>query len=358
VPLRDFESLKANDIWGWVDPDTNKEYAIIGLGEGTGFIDVTIPTQPVVVAVLPTHTTDSTWRDIKVYNNRAFIVSEARGHGMQVFNLMRLATIETTTRVEADYTWLGDEYDSKGHGSSHNMVINEETGRGYIVGSRSLNGWQSYCRGGLVIMDLKPEIPTQIGCFDADGYTHDAECVIYKGPDSRYTGEEICFAYNEDTVSIVKVTDASKPELLSRTPYDNSHYTHQGWLDAKQEYIYMNDELDEVRMDDKRTRTFIFDVSDLTNAKYHSTHYHDVNSIDHNNYIVDGLVYQANYCAGLRVLKIKEDHGLEEVAYFDTEPECNDARFSGVWSVYPYLPSGNIVVSSIPRGLFVLKLNL
>jgi len=93
VPLADFGSTNANDVWGWVDtidPNSPREYAIIGLGEGTGFVDVTVPTQPVIVAVMPTASTASTWRDIKVFNNMAYVVSEARGHGMQVFDLTRL----------------------------------------------------------------------------------------------------------------------------------------------------------------------------------------------------------------------------------------------------------------------------
>ncbi len=106
--------------------------------------------------------------------------------------------------------------------NTHNIVSNEETGFMYAVGT-------STCNSGLHMIDVKdPKNPKFAGCFGEDRYVHDAQCVIYKGPDVRYTGKEICFCYNEDTLTIVDVTD--KPDdlkMLSRAMYDNSQYTHQ-----------------------------------------------------------------------------------------------------------------------------------
>merc|ERR1712060_1029330 len=76
---------------------------------------------------------------------------------------------------------------------------------------------------------------------------------------------------------------------------------------------------------------------------------------DHNLYVKDGYMYQANYRAGLRILKINEDRTLEEIGFFDVWPESNSAKFNGAWGVYPYFASGNIIVSSIEGGLFVVK---
>ena len=67
VPLKDLGSNgNGNDIWGWTDPETDREYAIVGCVDGTSFVDVTEPTEPQVLGFLPTHTVSSSWRDIKV----------------------------------------------------------------------------------------------------------------------------------------------------------------------------------------------------------------------------------------------------------------------------------------------------
>ena len=55
-----------NDIWGWTDPETGQEYAIAGCSDGSSFVDITDPTKPQVIGFLPTHTSSSSWRDMKV----------------------------------------------------------------------------------------------------------------------------------------------------------------------------------------------------------------------------------------------------------------------------------------------------
>jgi len=342
VPLSDFASQAANDVWGWSDPDTGKEYALFCLKEGTAFVDVSAPGQPVIVGTLASATTASIWRDVKVYGNHAFIVSEASGHGMQVFDLTRLRGQGPNTVFTADARYTG-------FGNAHNVVVNADTGRAFGVGTNT-------CSGGLHIVDIRnPTSPTSEGCFSADGYTHDAQCLIYAGPDATHQGKEICFAYNEDTVTIVDVSRGLQaPVQLSKVGYSGARYTHQGWLDEAQEYAYVNDELDEKNTQDKITKTLIFDVRDLDNPTYLQTHRHTTTSIDHNLYTHQGHVYEGNYCAGMRILKIQADHSLSEVAYFDSEPDCSTATFQGVWSVYPYFPSGTILVSSFERGLFML----
>ncbi|MGB2470195.1 MAG: choice-of-anchor B family protein, partial [Flavobacteriales bacterium] len=190
-------SGEMNDIWGWTDPLDGKEYVILGRTNGTAFIDISDPLNPVYLANVNTETSSSLWRDIKVYNNHAFIVSEAGGHGMQVFDLTRLRNI-----TNPPVTLLRDAWYS-GFGNAHNIVINEESGRAYGVGTNTASG-------GLHIMDISnPLNPTLLGFFSEDGYTHDAQVVNYIGPDGQYAGKEIAFACNENTVTIVDVTDPS-----------------------------------------------------------------------------------------------------------------------------------------------------
>ena len=335
-----------NDIWGWVDPSDGTEYAILGRSTGTSFIDISDPANPVMVANLPTNTVTSFWRDIKVHDNHAFIVSEASGHGMQVVDLTQLGSIDNPPQdIEADALYTG-------WGNAHNIVINESTARAYGVGTATF-------AGGLHILDISdPVNPTLIGDYAGDGYTHDAQVVSYIGPDGNYEGKEIAFCCNENTVTIVDVTDPTDATMISSVGYAGSSYTHQGWLTEDHRYFMSNDELDEQDYG-VNTTTFIWDVSDLSAPQLIGTFVSETSAIDHNMYVLDTLVYQSNYRAGLRVLDLTdiENGELDEVAYFDVYPSSDAAQFNGSWSNYPYLPSGVIPVSHIEEGVFFLKLS-
>lgn len=208
-------------------------------------------------------------------------------------------------------------------------------------------------------MDIsEPTNPVLIGSFGDDGYTHDAQVVSYIGPDANYSGKEIAFCCNGNTVTIVDVTDPSDATLISSTPYANSAYTHQGWLTEDHRYFISNDELDEQNFG-VNTTSFIWDVTDLSAPEIIGTFVSDVTAIDHNLYILDTLVYQSNYLAGLRILSTSniENGELEEVGYFDVAPASDAASFSGTWSNYPYFPSGVIAVTHIQEGLFLVRLS-
>ncbi len=343
VPLSEFGSGSGNDIWGWTDPKNNKEYALMGLDDGTGFVNISNPRKPVYLGKLPTRTDPSIWRDIKVYKNYAFIVSEADGHGMQVFDLTRLRG------VKGERAWTADAiYD--GFGSAHNVAINEETGFAYAVGTDT-------CNGGLHMVDINdPENPTFAGCYAEDGYTHDTQAVIYQGPDEDYRGREIAFSSNEDTLTITDVTDKSNPTLISRLTYPGFGYTHQGSLTPDQRYFLLGDELDEFFFG-HNTRTRIFDLQDL-DAPVNLPAIYDASTaaIDHNIYTKNGYAYQANYRAGLRILDTANvgDGQLQEVAFFDIYPPDDQPEFNGAWSNYPFFDKV-VVVSGIEQGLFVLR---
>lgn len=349
------EATKGNDIWGWTDPDSGKEYAIMGLSSKTSFIDITDPSNPIHLADLKTATSSSTWRDIKIYQHYAFIVSEAWSHGMQVIDLHKLRNLkgEAVATLTADVRY-------KDFGNAHNIFINEDTGFAYAVGT-------STCNGGLHIMDIRnPLEPKFLNCvgrgvyevpsFHGDAYTHDVQCVLYQGPDSRYIGREICVSSNEDTVNIVDVTDKSNPYQISVASYDGVKYTHQGWLTEDHRYFLLGDELDEQNFGVK-TKTFIWDFSDLQNPKNFAIYEHKTNAIDHNMYVKGHYVYQANYNAGLRILDISRiaSGDLEEVGYLDTMPDVDSAKFEGVWSVFPYFNSGTVAISGIDGVLYLTR---
>jgi len=346
-----------NDIWGWVDSQ-GREYAIMGTFERTVFVDVTDPINPSVLGYLRTHTVGSSWRDIKVYQNHAYIISEARNHGMQVFDLTQLETLPRYPAFSSNYTldvaieftetaWYGQ------FGNCHNLAINEETGFAYGVGTSTCGG------GGLHMIDIRqPTAPVYAGCFPDDGYVHDTQCVIYDGPDPNYQGREICFCYNEEHLTIVDVSNKASPRMISTVDYNGVQYTHQGWLLPGKQYLLLDDELDELYGPNKHTRTIAWDVKDLTAPKIASTFYSTETVIDHNLYTLGDRAYLSNYCGGLRIYDTSDVvAGLSEAGFFDVAPDCSTPTFLGTWSNYPYLPSGNIIVSSIDRGLFVVKYN-
>jgi len=333
----------SNDIWGWTDPIDGKEYAILGLNNGTAFFDISFPTQPIYLGHLNTATSNSAWRDIKTYNNHAYIVAEAGSHGMQIFDLTQLRNV---INPPVDFTATAN-YTEFSNG--HNIVINEDSGFAYAVGTNT-------CSAGLHMMDLSnPIVPINSGCFSADGYTHDAQCVLYIGPDNEHVGKEICINSNEDTLTIVDVTDKNTPTQLSRTPYNDSRYTHQGWLTEDHRYFLMNDELDESNIG-HNTKTFIWDLADIDAPFVLGTYLGPEASTDHNLYIKGNFAYLSNYSSGISILDINDigSGNLVEVANFDTYPSNNNSgTFIGSWSNYPYFESGNVIASDVQGGLFI-----
>ena len=342
MPMSAIGGGVGNDGWGWTDPLDGKEYVITGRSSGTSFIDISTPSAPVYLGNLPTHSVNSDWRDIKVYQNHAFIVSEASGHGMQVFDLTQLRSVASppaTFTATAHYA---------GFTNAHNIAINTATGFAYAVGT-------STCSGGLHMIDIStPASPTSAGCYSADGYTHDVQCVVYAGPDSAHAGKEICLASNEDTLTIIDVTNKSAPVQISRTSYAGVGYSHQGWLTPDQRYFLMDDELDE-QQSSHNTRTYVWDLVDLDLPVVVGSHESTLSAIDHNMYIVGDLVYQANYQAGLRILKIEDlaTADLCEVGSFDIYPASDAAQFNGAWNAYPFFSSGVVSINAIEGVAFV-----
>jgi choice-of-anchor B domain-containing protein len=371
---------RGNDIWGWTDPLDGREYALVGRFAGTTFVDITDPQAPVVLGYLPAHpdivagrsesaavtvgTGDasklcyagddghdgdgvcgeegSSWRDLKVYQNHAYIVSEQASSGLQVFDLTQLRGLSGPPVTFGETAFNGI------FGSAHNVAINTDTGFLYVVGANRANG-------GLVIFDVTtPSAPTWVRDYAGDGYTHDVQCVVYAGPDTEHVGSEICFASNEDTLTILNVDNKAAIDIIARVQYSGVAYSHQAWISEDHQYLYSNDELDEVG-DGDHTQTRIWDVRNLEAAHVERTYESPLWSIDHNNYVSGDYLFQSNYTSGVRVLDISDPTNPWEIGFFDTFPGTDAAIFDGTWSNYPYFPSGTIAVSDISGGLFLLQ---
>ena len=345
VSLSAMGGTTGNDIWGWVDTQTTKEYALVGMTNGVAFVDISTPTDPVFLGNLPTQTVNAIWRDIKVYQDHAYIVADDAGaHGMQVFDLTRLRGLMASQTFAADVVYGDFE-------NAHNIAINESTGFAYAVGTNT-------CAGGLHFIDITtPNNPLFAGCHTLSD-THDSQCVVYQGPDADHSGREICVNFNGgDGAEIVDVTDKSAPMRIWADLYPQLGFAHQGWFTEDHRFFLLGDELDETNFN-VPTRTHVFDVTDLDAPVYVFAYEAATAAIDHNLYILGNRVFQANYTSGLRVLEFGDlgNQELMEVAFFDTFPANDAVDFSGAWSVYPYLPSGNIIVGDRNNGLFVLSL--
>ena len=351
--------VEVNDVWGWTDPQTGKEWALVGRFDGTSFIDVSDPANPVYVGDLPLHqgARANTWRDIKVYRDHAYIVADGAGpHGVQVFDLNRLRTVQSSAMPMK----FSEDVHYDRVASAHNIVINEATGFAFAVG---VNSGGETCGGGLHMIDIRePKAPKFAGCFQdtqtgnqGTGYSHDAQCVTYHGPDEQYRGREICLGSNENALSVADVTTKGEPIAISRASYPNVGYAHQGWLDEQHEYFYMNDEGDEMAGTIDHTRTLVWDVRDLDDPVLAKEYFGPSTSSDHNLYIVGNLMYQSNYVSGLRIVDISNRTAPNEVGFFDTVPWNEAPGFDGSWSNYPFFASGTIVVTSGKEGVFLLR---
>lgn len=369
LPLDSIGGGQGNDIWGWTDPQTGREYALMGKTSGTAFIDITDAENPVYLGDLPSHqpveTIFNAWRDIKVYKDHAYVVSEEPLHGMQVFDLTRLRGVTEpqawTEDAHYSYTLDGpashlergpDPVRGATLDNAHNVAINEDSGFAYAIGTSTCGG------GGPHMIDIRdPKAPKFAGCVSEDGYTHDTQCVNYDGPDERFHGREICLSSNEDTLTIVDVTDKANPVQLGRETYPGASYTHQGWLTEDGRHFLVDDELDEVDGQVEKTTTYIWDVEFLDAPRLVAAHPGESTSIDHNLYTKGDTVFQANYRSGLRVLDARRAGSgeLRETGFFDIYPADDEPEFNGAWSNFPYYESGVVVVSGIEQGLFVLR---
>jgi choice-of-anchor B domain-containing protein len=330
------------DCWGYVSP-SGREYGIMGLTDGFVFVEVTDPIRPEVLEFFSGPV--SNWRDVKVYGHYAYGVSEA-GIGLKVFDL---------SEIDDGVVTLANQVTAGGRLSSHNVAINEESGRLYRLGGGQNNN------EGLRVYDLAadPVDPPFVGSF-SQFYVHDAQIVSYtEGP---FAGREIAFCcggfsggFSNTRLRIVDVTDPGNMFQVSSSVYPNRGYAHQGWLSEDRRYFYMNDELDEEFGLVSETTTHVFDVSDIASPTWVTSFSTGLGSIDHNLYVKGDMIYQTNYRSGLRVFDASDPLAPVEVAWIDTFPSSDASSYDGAWSSYPYLPSGNILISDIQQGLIVVR---
>ncbi|MEX0317747.1 MAG: choice-of-anchor B family protein [Ruegeria sp.] len=377
MPLGAFSSSpgEANDIWGFVDLNDNREYAIIGLQNGTAVVDVTDPEQPKEIGTIPGLPT--IWRDIKVYQffddaeNRwkayAYVTADDRAaqtHGIVIIDLTELPD-RITQAATLDLVDVAHNVYISNVDYSTGAALPGLTPFVYILGS---DFGDPSTIGAFFVLDVSdPVNPVLVQSPPSDAtYSHDATTMSIDDDRANVCSGQPCevlIDYSEDAVDIWDVTDKGNARLLSTITYPDKVYIHSGWWTEDKNFVLIQDELDEQDLQ-LNTTVRVLDLRDLENPSITATWTGPTGAIDHNGFTLGNEYYISNYRRGLTVLDISDPQNIEalnpeEAALFDTyiEDPVDDAVFNGAWGTYPYLPSGTILVSDIEGGLFLLRRN-
>ena len=348
IPLDEFSTqpVSAANVWGLVDLNDSREYAIVGLSNGTAVVEVTDPENPREVVTIPGNS--SSWREVKVYqhfdggSNRyrayAYVTTEASGSGLQVIDLSGLPATATLATTLSDTSTQHTDYISNIDYAT-NVVLPGAEAFLYVAGSDLADGaWRVYSLA-------DPAQPQFIAAAPPGSeYVHDATSLLITDERTAQCGAghdpcEVYVDFNENSVDLWDVTDKGAPVMLSSTTYSDVSYTHSGWPSADQRRIFVHDETEEI-FDGLNTQIYTMNVDDLLNPFIVASYQGPGTATDHNGYVKDGFLYVSHYRRGLVVFDVSEPEELREVASFDTflQPAANSAGTDGAWGVYPFFP--------------------
>ncbi|MEO7080235.1 MAG: choice-of-anchor B family protein [Flavobacteriales bacterium] len=324
----DYQALRStnlSNLWGYTDEEGN-EYALVGVnGLGTpnsgglSVVNVTDPANPVEVFFAPGP--PSAWREIKVWGDHAYVTTEAN-FGLQIVDL---SPLPQSTELPVTV------FQGQGWNTAHSLFI-DENGRLYLHGSNRGNG-------GVIMYDLtqNPEAPMEVGTYDPM-YCHDS----FARGDTLYAAHIYA-----GTFTIVDVSDPAAPVMLGSSPTP-SLFTHNMWLDDTGDHLFTSDEV---------ANAFVgsYNVSDPSDVVELDRIRSDpgFSVIPHNVYWLDHYLVVSYYTYGVVIYDATHPDNLVEVGHYDTSPYTGYG-FHGAWGVYPFFPSGNLVISDIEGGLYVL----
>lgn len=311
---------KLANIGGYVDSSGN-EYALVGYESGLSIVDVTDPDNPVEVFTVPG--TQSTWREVKTWENYAYVTTEGCCNGLQVVNLGYLPD-----SVTSKY-WKGSGAINNQLETIHALHIDE--GFAYLFGSNLFNG-------AAVIADLSdPWNPVYTG-FTPGTYIHDG----YVRNDVLYAGH-----IYDGYFSVFDVSDKTNPVLI-QTQSTPGQFTHNTWLNDAGNVLFTTDEV-------SNSYLASYDISDLSNITELDRLQVTPNSgsVVHNTHTLNDYEIVSWYKDGVVIVDVARPGNMIVTGWYDTYNGGGNG-FNGAWGVYPYLPSGNLVVSDIDNGLFVI----
>jgi choice-of-anchor B domain-containing protein len=361
-----FEDVSAapastTDVWGFVDLNTGREYAIVGYDIGTAVIDVTDPENPLEVGFIDGQ--PAFWRDIKVYQlfdatsgrwrSYAYVTTDGSTDGLFVIDMSDLPHAIRKTNYSSDFTAAHNVY-ATATDYSTGLALTDNAPTLAISGS-SLGGGQF--RAYSLQNPASPAFVAGASTFD---YMHDASSLIIS--DSRKDTQcengdawcEVLVDFNEKTVDVWDITTASTPVRLSRTPYTGAAYVHSGWWSEDRQYVFVHDEQDE-QFFGLNTTVRVFSIADLRNPQLVGEWSGPTRAIDHNGFVRGNRYYISNYARGLTVLDITDPAKPEAVGSLDTYPFSDTSSFVGAWGAYPFYFSGTIAISDIDSGLYLAR---
>jgi choice-of-anchor B domain-containing protein len=359
-------SISTSGLWGFADMDDRREYAVIGLNTGTAVVDVTVPSRPRVVGSIPGP--DSEWREVKLYQHwnpirrrhdaYAYVVSEAKTAGLQILDLSNLpdsVSLAATFRGfdTAHTVFMANVDHASGAGN-----IDDVPPVLYIAGSNE----------GFLALDVsEPDAPGISGRL-LGAYVHDVWAGVFRGGRASPCGGhdpceivvdwgvDVSRTGNRPAIKLIDFTDKARPALIGEFQYPDLYFAHSGWISRDGNYLFSFDELDEMHSG-LNTRIRVLDVSDLARPALAAVWTGSTRATEHNGHVVGDRLYVSHYERGLTVFDVSTPAAPREVAFFDTFPSGDDPPLHGAWGVYPFLPSGTLVVSNFDGapGLFVLR---
>ena len=317
-----------NEIWGF--EINNHEFAVIGSTAGTHIFDVSNVQNIYETAFIAGAYTGGgvIHRDYHDFDGYLYAVcDEGSSSTLQIIDISNLP-----------YSFNVVYDDNALFNKAHNIFIDTSTAKLYACASNNAMDVYSLANPVLPVLINELNDPTI-------GHVHDA----YVRNDTAYLncGNDGFRVFDYSNVNSI----SNQPNLLgSLTSYPDAGYNHSGWLNQSGDIYAMQDE-------NHGYDIKILDLSDLTNISVISVFNSgvDANSMAHNAIIKDNLLYVAYYHDGLRVYDISNPNTPIEVCYYDTYSPNNHISYRGAWGVYPYLSSGNILVSDMQTGLYIFK---
>lgn len=364
-------SARGADIWGFQDLNTNREYAIMGYSTGTAVYDVTDAENPREVGFVNGQST--TWRDMKVYqfwndaagrfDAYAYITADNALDGLIIIDLTELPHRISQVAYNSDFFEAHNVYTTRTDFGT-GLALTDDAPLLVIAGSNLSDGrFRTYSLANPRSPAFLAMPATPAGQPGSDRlYMHDAASMLIR--DTRKDTQcvdaaasdycDVLFDFNEASADIWDVTDPANPVRLSRTLYANSGYTHSGWVSEDQSTLFVQDELDE-RDRGLQTTLRAFSIANLANPVLINTWTGPTGAIDHNGFVRGNRYYMSNYARGLTILDIANPTNLQVSGYFDSYPSTDNTGFPGAWGTYPFLPSGNVLISDIDSGLYVVE---
>lgn len=364
IPLSGFSSrpVSAANVWGFVDLNDNREYAVLGLRNGTAIVDVTDPANPREVTTIPGNS--SAWREVKVFQTfdstaqrwraYAYVSTEAANSGLQTIDMSGLpssaALASTNLDTSSQHTLYVSNIDY-----ATNAALPGAAPYLYVAGSNLSGGsWRAYRLTNPAAPLLESAAPTTRYMHDSTSLritdARTAQCGVGHNPC------DVLVDFNVEQVEIWDTTDKLAPILLGTATNPGNRYIHSGWPNAAGTHLVFHDELEEIQLG-LPTRLYTVSLASLRAPAVSISYTGPTTTTDHNGYWRGDYYYVSHYRRGVVVFDASNPDALVEVAHFDNylTPSTNSAGTDGTWGVYPFLPSGNILVSDIENGLFILR---